>query len=198
MEPITLATSLATIVSLTADFVSSRRGDEAQTIDAYVDWLRREEHKELADMIGSNIDLSRSLQTLLAGQHAAVMSKLDELDKIFSAVARNLDGFAGIAAAVRPDAILSEQCISILRQIHDAGASFFVESKALRGTATPRYLIVDGKRDDLKISEPTFIKPDIDTLCALGLLTPDIWGDSVAFRITRTGYKLGTPTPPSP
>jgi hypothetical protein len=90
-----LAAAFATVVSLTADFVGSRRADESQTLDAYVDWLRRNEHKDLAERIDNSVALSQSLQTLLAGNHDAIMEKLVDLDKVLASVARNLSAFFG-------------------------------------------------------------------------------------------------------
>jgi hypothetical protein len=195
MDPLTFATSFSAVAGLLHDFVSSRQAGEAQSIDEYVDWLRRHEHQQLADAIAGNADLSRSIQTLLVGQHDAVMSKLNELDKIFASVARNLEDFAGIAAAVNPESLLSEQAVSVLRQINKAGASFFVESQSMRGTSDPHYIIIDGQRCDLEYTEPRFIKDDIDVLCALNLLRAEMWGDSISYRITRAGDKLGTLSP---
>lgn len=191
MDPttvLTFATSFGAIVGLMADFVSSRRAGESQTIDEYIDWLRRHEHQQLADAIASDSDLSRSIQTLLAGQHDAVMAKLAELDKVLSSVAQNFSDFAAIAAAVRPESLLSEQAISILRQMNQANASNFLELST-RGGDDFIFMDADGS---LQIEETRFIEDDLHTLCAFGLLIPDTnKNGSRIFKITRNGAKVG-------
>jgi hypothetical protein len=59
------------------------------------------------------------------------MKKLADLDKVLTSVAQNLSDFSEIAAAIRQDSYLSEQAVSILRQLNDANASVFIESPAL-------------------------------------------------------------------
>lgn len=189
MEPLAVATSFAAIVGLMADFVSSRRADQARTIDEYVDWLRRHEHRELADSIAANSELSRSIQTLLVGQHDAIMAKLADLDKVMTSVARNLTDFSGIANAVRRDSYLSGQAVSILQQMNAANASSFLEIGTLSGTD---FMFMDGPGGEMTIDEERFIESDLEMLCNLGflMLRHNNKGDRF-FVITREGAKIG-------
>jgi hypothetical protein len=189
MEPLTLATSFAAIVGLMADFVSSRRGSEAQTIDEYVDWLRRHEHQELADAIANNAELSQSIRKVLVGQHDAVMAKLVDLDKVLTSVASNLTDFTDIAKAVRKDSFLSDQAVSILRQMNAISASRFLEIKTLGGTF---FQFMSAPSGQVQTSDPRFIEDDLDTLCNLGLLLLSYNNQGARiFTITREGAKVG-------
>lgn len=189
MEPLTTASAFASIVGLLAIFKSEQRAEESETVEQYVDWLRRQEHEQLATLIQNNTLLSKSLQALLSQQHDEVMSKLHALDQVLSDVARHVKGFQEIAEAVTVQTFLSDQAVSILRQINEANSSKLIEIKTLSGTT---YQTLDGQKMVLTIGDPRFIEDDLNTLCELGLLRMDFGGaGSRLFLITRAGASVG-------
>lgn len=189
MEPLTTAAAFASIVSLLGLFKSERRADESATLDQYIDWLRRREHEQLADLIQGNTDLSHSLKSLLSQNHDEVMAKLHSLDQVLSEVASHLVDFKPIADAMAIQSRISDQAIQILHQLNEAEASRFMELKTFGGTS---YQIWDGKRGVIEITDTRFIEDDLATLCNLGLLMPDYGsrGDRF-FTITRAGAAVG-------
>ena len=159
MEPLTIASAFASIVSLLGIFKSERRAEESTTVDQYVDWLRRREHEQIANLIQNNAQLSHSLQALLSQQHDEVMAKLHSLAQVLSGVASHVAGFKAIADAMAVESRLSDQAISILRQLNEAQSSKFIEIK-IRSETT--YQAMDGQGKVLIIDAPRFIEDDLN------------------------------------
>jgi hypothetical protein len=187
MEPLSTATAFADVVSLVGQFISSRDNRTQATVAEYLEWLRRENHQELVALIEHNRALATALAALLKTNHHEVMEKLSELDKTLSGIASHFPDFAAVAVAVHPDSALSNQAVSILRQMNLAGASKFFESCTTGGDS---YHMADGKRGLIEITERRFVEDDLHTLCELGLLRSD-YTNARFFIITRNGAKVG-------
>ncbi len=91
---------------------------EGRDFDRYIDWLRRQEHKQLVDMILGNDQRAGSLRVLVEDQHGEVMVKLEELDKVLTDVASHFADFKPLANAVKVKAGLPDQAISVLQQLN--------------------------------------------------------------------------------
>jgi len=189
MEPTTLTTIFASAIGLLGVFKAEVRDREGRDFDAYIDWLRRQEHDQLVDLIVGNAELSRSLRTLVEDQHSHVMAKLAELDKVLSSVSRNIAEFQPLADAVIIESGLSDQAVSVLRQLNETDASRFLE---IRFDGGAEYTILERGKGNLEIDDPRFIEDDLLTLCDLGLLRLDYnsQGDRI-FVITRAGAAVG-------
>jgi len=189
MEPITIATAFGSIIGLLGVFKAEVSGRESQDYNAFVDWLRRQEHKQLVDLILRNQDISGSLRVLVEDQHGQVMAKLTGLDKVLSSVARNIADFQPLADAVRIQSGLSDQAVSVLRQMNEQNASTFVE---MRVRHSSEFTILDGDRGEVRIADPRFIEDDLLTLCELNLLRLSYSPKgSRIFVITRAGAAVG-------
>ena len=188
MEPITIATAFASIVGLLRVYKAEAQELEGRDFGKYIDWLRRQEHNQLANLIQGNTDLARSVRDLIEDQHREVMAKLDVLDKVLASVARHIDTFQPLAAVVGA-AQLSDQAVSVLRQMNKASASRFSENPSTRSGTTYAML---GAPGTVQVSEPRFIRDDLLTLCELGLLRLDHndRGGRI-FIITRAGAAVG-------
>jgi hypothetical protein len=163
---------------------------ELAVLDDFVDWLRRHDHAELAERVLDHPLLAKSLGGLVTAPHHEMVNRLRRLDKSLASVAAHVDGFEAVSTAVRIDCQLSEQSVSILRQLNDLAASAFIEYP-LFGRAAPRYVTFGGMGGDLKITDVRFIEDDIRTLCELGLLQEESFSQHRGFRITRAGAAIG-------
>lgn len=187
MEPITLATAFASIVGLLRVYKAEAQDLEGRDFGKYIDWLRRQEHNQLVDLIQGNADLASSVRDLIEDQHHEVMAKLESLDNVLASVARHIDVFRPLADVVRGSQ-LSDQAISVLRQLNEANSSRFFEITDSTGT---HYAMLDVS-GTVQVSEPRFISDDLLTLCEFGLLRLEhnSQGGRV-FVITRAGAALG-------
>ena len=96
MEPITVATAFASIVGLIRMYKAEVQEHEGRVFDGYIKWLRRQEHKQLVDLILGNDVLAQSVRDLIEDQHGEVMAKLESLDKIITGVARHIGTFQSL------------------------------------------------------------------------------------------------------
>ena len=186
MEPLTAATSFATIVGLLSNFKSERSGTQ---LSDFMEWLKDKRHEDVAQSIEQNQMLSIQLKSLLALNHQELVKRLDSLDSVLASVASHIEAFSSLATAVRSDSLLSDQVMSIVRQFVDSGAKEMWERKHLGGTD---YLFIDGS-GHLEIHEPRFIEDDLNALLELGIFRLDFGGKGTRkFIITRQALQLAS------
>lgn len=185
MEPITIATAFASIIGLIRMYKAEAQEHEGQDFDHYIEWLRRQEHKQVVDLLLGNDELTRSVRDLIEDRNGEVMAKLDALDKVLAGVARHIETFGPLANVVRASQ-LSDQAVSVLRQLNQANSSRFLD--IARGR---QYTMLDTS-GTVQVSDPRFIEDDLLTLCELGLLrlSHNNSGGRI-FTITREGAAVG-------
>jgi hypothetical protein len=187
--PLDYANALASVVGLLGLFKSEAKAAGQQTLDGYLEWLRQHGHQELVDLISANSDMTSAMSALLAGQHDQVMQQFAELNKVVAAVAAHVQGFTGIVASTNVSAVLSDQAISVLRQMNTAGAKDLYELGALSGIE----YMMDGSGGNLAVSDPRFIGDDLAVLVGLGCFRISNYssrGDPI-YSITRAGAEVG-------
>ncbi|AOH37501.2 hypothetical protein BGP89_09060 [Luteimonas sp. JM171] len=188
MEPITTAAAFASIVGLLSDFVSHRDTSDAKGFDDFMAWLSENRHEELRNLLQSNTTTTLSIKALFNESRQEIIDRLSSLDKSLASVASGIDLYRGLAASIHPEALLSEQAMSVLGQFYDSGASKLLEGKMMSGVIL---LFIDGKNGTVEFPEPRFIEDDLDTLLSLGLLglTHNGKGERV-FKFTRAAAVL--------
>ena len=187
MEPLTAATTFASIVGLLSNFKSERKSASDNEYQEFVQWLGDKRHKSLLDEITSNHLLGLGIKSLLSQNHDVVLQKLSALDETLLMLSSSIGGFKEITNAIAPNSELSEQAISIIDQLNNSGGSFFQELKMLGGTT---FHVMDGT-GHIEITEPKFIEDDLNQLVNSGLLIFDLSPKgSRNFRITRLTVKL--------
>ena len=167
MEPITGATTFATVVSLVADFVARREANETKDFDAFMAWLQEQRHEELRAQLQSSAGTVVSIKALLSESRTTILERLTSLDQMLSTVAASIPAFQDLAQLARPVVTLSHQAVSVLEQFYDSGASGLLESKRLDGVVLA---FLDGAGGSIQFDEPRFIEDDLTGLVKLGLL----------------------------
>jgi hypothetical protein len=172
MDPLTAATAFASIIALIADFKSQRHADSGDEFNDFTTWLAENRHEDLLKLVKQNYDTTLSIKALLATNRKVLEERLQLLDRALAGIASTLEGFAQLASAVRPDASLSSQGVSILKQFSSACASHALE---LKNFSAPHagFLFIDGSQGQIQFTEPQFIEDDLRSLVELGLLRPD-------------------------
>jgi hypothetical protein len=167
------ALTFATLVGLLSDFVSHRSAAERATLEEFVTWLSERRHEDLAALLRTTSTAAIGTKALLNETRDVLLSRLAAIDEALVKFASSVTGFATLATAVAPTAVLSDQAVDILRQIEAAGASKVLELHyGYEGTTTLVYLDAPGK-PAVSIPDPRFLDDDLNTLLALGLLRPD-------------------------
>lgn len=191
MEPLTMVSTFATIVSLLSIWKSERADSDPsqQTVDQYVEWLRRHEFAQLADALCENEAALSSISDLLTSNHEEVLEKLAVIENVVIDVAGQIGELRPLANAFGVASRISDQAVSLLRQMNDGETSSLLEVNSSSGR---QLLRLDGKGQSLNVSEPRFLNDDLETLCEFRLMRPDYnsKGDRI-FRITREGAVVG-------
>ena len=186
MEPIS---AFSTIVGLLAAWKSSADAHDEKGVSEYLEWLRRHDHGQIVSLITENKELLQALNGIIAWRHEDLVNRLNNLNQTLSAVARHVADFKPLANALDAPSQLSEQAVSILRQINDASASKVIEIKCRDGTT---YQTLDGQRKVITVTEERFIEDDLLFMCDLGLLRLSHGSaGSRIFSITRAGSYIG-------
>lgn len=121
MDPLTAAGTFATIVGLLSNFKAERSGTE---LTEFTTWLKEKHFEEFAGAIERNSMLSKELSNVLATNHSLLVERLSQLDSRIAQLASQFEGFGGLANALNSQPTLSEQAISILRQLVESGAEW--------------------------------------------------------------------------
>lgn len=190
MEPITAATSFASIVSLLGQYCSDHGAKEQTDFNDFIKWLQETQHQDLKELLEINTKATIGIKALLNEGRELLLEKINNLDNALAAYASILEGFSDLASAINPEVVLSSQALSILRQFETSGGSTMIQHKKIGGPIG--FLFLDGN-GQLEIEEPRFIEDDINILVELGLLRHDYNSNGESLYVyTRVASKLVT------
>jgi hypothetical protein len=188
IEPLMAATTFASIVGLIGQFRAERSGSEKAKFEEFELWLENNHRQDVLAALLGNTSAIEGIKEVMQEDNDVILKRLEGLDAAFTAFATNVRGFAQIAEGLNPNAVLSVQAVSILKQFELGGSSKILESGTFGG---PSYMFLDGDSGDLKFEEEQFLEDDLLTLVDLGLLRPDFNSKGgKMFRYTRVASQL--------
>lgn len=161
MDPLTAATTFATIVSLLADFKSQRQDNTGDEFNDFLLWLAKSQHDELKTLIQQNATTTIGIKALLNENKKALAEKLEQLDYKLALLMSKDSDFSNIVKGIRPVSVFSQQALELLQQIEESGASRAIEFYTSDGLAL---ICMDGDQHHLKYREPRFIEDDLKML----------------------------------
>ena len=187
MDLLTGATTFSTIIGLLCNFKAERSSGE---LSEFIQWLKDKRHEDVAVRIKDNLILTEQLAEILSINNEVLIQKLESLDELLTSIATQVESFSGLAKAIHPHAELSNQALSVLRQLVDSGAKLFMEHKMMTGEAN-EYKLMDGAYGSIHYDEPRFIDDDLDILVRLGLLRLEYASQgSRRFLVTREAIRF--------
>ena len=161
-----IASGFATIIGLLCNFKSEHRANEEQTTKEFEIWLQEKNHSEVLDYILENHKIMVGLEKLLSKDSKSIHQIMSSLNDNMILFSSKIDGLNDIANAINPSLSLSDQSISILKQLYDSGDNCFMEHINMRlGNS---YHIISGGQ--IKYDEPKFMGDDLRILVELELL----------------------------
>jgi hypothetical protein len=179
--------TFATIVGLICNFRQEKGEREALDHQKFVEWLGYHRHEDLKNLIVNTAALRTEVDNLLRSDHVQMLQKLDSITEILLTLLSRVDNFRGLAQAIAPNIELSEQAISILRQFIDSGGHELFYADYGNG----QFVLQMGNGAPIGITEPRFIKDDLDQLAALQLFSVSYNSDgNPIYVITRGGARL--------
>ncbi|MFQ2893585.1 hypothetical protein ACK3YL_08570 [Aeromonas caviae] len=187
MDPLTAAGTLATIVGLLSNFKAEQSGTE---LTEFTKWLKEKHYEDVASAIERNSTLSKELSKILATNHTDLVERLAQLDSRITQLASQFDGFGGLVNALNSKAVLSGQAISILRQLVDSGAEYFMEHKMFTGEPD-EYQLIGGSGGNITYADLRFIKDDLNSLVSANLVRLEFASKgSKKFFVTRAAAEF--------
>ena len=185
IDPLTAANTLATIVQLVGMFKQEHQDAKDANHQKFIEWLQYHRHEDVKNIICNTAVIQAEVTNLLRQDTATILAKLEVMNSTLATLASRIDGFQGLSKSLMPDAELSEQAISILRQaVASTSTTFVYEEDAASG-------FFEDQGDSLTFSEPKFVSDDMNILERCGLISQRD-GGSDAFKIygiTRAGTK---------
>lgn len=169
LDPLTAATTFATLVSLIFDFRSQHKELSENDYKKFLEWLSESRHDEIKSIVEQNQETVISLKAILNQDYTVISEKLNKIDSKLASLLSEDGLFSSLVKAIKPEYLLSEQAASILVQFESSQASEMLEvAMYAEGTL---YTFMDGLQGMLDCKEPRFIKDDLKQLVELGLLT---------------------------
>ena len=188
MDPLSIAGAFATIIGLICNFKNEKRTASENEYNAFEEWLIEKKRVQVIEYLKENSSLSESIKAFLNENNEIIITKLNSIDEIVSNIASNIEGLSEIIRAIKPNLGISEQCISLLKQLYESGASSFMEVKDRQN----KYLqLHDGGSGDIHFDEPRFLEDDLTTLVDYEFLRLEFIGsDSRVFHLTRQAVEF--------
>ena len=187
MDPLTLASAFATIVHLLGVYALEHKDVKGLDHQKFVEWLQYHKHEQLVTLICNTAAIQSEVDKLLRQDHALMMAKLDAIDTTLASLLSRVEGFGGLASAMVPSAQLSEQAISLLRQLIASK-----QRNLIFGEIQGGYILQPEGGEPFEYSDPLFLSDDIDTLERFGFLTRRESGDAYTkiYGITRAAAQF--------
>ncbi len=167
MDPLTAATSFASIVGLICNYMSEVRAASTDKHNDFILWLEENHHNEIKQLILGNRQIAAGLESMFRQSSESIMSRLDSLDRALTAIATQFDGFKDIATALNPTESLSQESIKIIEELHESGGSTLLEMH-FRGQTY--FQIMDGRGGNIVVEDERFLEDDLKRLCDLEFL----------------------------
>ena len=160
----------STILGLISIFKSERRATSDDEYKEFYEWLETKRHKTIIDEINTNHLLGLGIKNLLKQNHVVLLEKLERFDEVINIVISKIEGLGEISKAVAPDLELSDQALSVIKQLEASGGSLLTVMHAGGGSF---YFVIDCNEDadpKIEITEERFIEDDLNQLIQLGFL----------------------------
>lgn len=189
MDPLSAAGALATLVGLIGQYKSSRDAEAGKDFESFLTWLIQSGQNDLKSAIESNHTTAVSIKALLNVQRSDFVERLERIETALAGFASSVDGFETIAQASRPNAVLSEQALNILRFYETSKSGKLLELKVSGGVLL---MSLDGG-GNYAPEDQRFVQDDLDALQVLGLLSVSLnsKGGRI-FNFTRRAHHLVT------
>jgi hypothetical protein len=190
MDPLTAATTVATLVGLLSNFVSEGRARDADAWDQFRLELDSDKHQKLIDELNSNELLSRTIKQLLESQHDDLKQELEVINKSIASLV-SASALREITEALSPQDKLSKQAIGILLRMEKHQATYVVKKRnRISQSKKPGYSM-PGTGKMFYLDNERFAKDDFNTLVELRLLRLEYSSNgNEQFYITREASEL--------
>ena len=166
-----VVSTVSTILGLLSIFKSERRASSDNEFDEFLTWLVHKQHKHVVEEINTNHQLNLSIKMLLMQNHEKVIKTLSSVDNSLALLTSKIGGLSEITHALKPNIELSDQAVSIIKQLNLSGEGKFTE---LTRMSDGVYFFIDGNKGQIEIEEKRFVEDDLMQLVELSFLIDKI------------------------
>jgi hypothetical protein len=184
--PEPLSTTFATLVGLIVNYRQEKSAKEALDHQKFIEWLDYHKHEEIKNLICNTAALQNEVDKLLRADHAIIIEKLDAVNSTLASLMSQVAEFRGLALAMMPDSEISDQAISILRQLVESDSKFIIYADYVN-----MVMLQLQSGGPVEFTDQRFLKDDMNKLVGLGLLTPEYSDrETVLLHVTRNATRL--------
>lgn len=181
--------AFATIVGLINQYRSIQESRDSKDAKDFENWLNENRYSDVVDLLVSDSKTLSGVDELIKEDHEIFHQKLDAINMALAAFASTIPGFGIIAEAVIPNNGLSDQAISILKQMEDIEATSLLKSATFGGE---NLIVIQGNSGgEIVIEDKRFLTSDLTSLVKLDLLIESRNGKGQPlYTITREAVNL--------
>ena len=190
MDPLTISTTLATLVGLICNYRQEKGDREQLDHQTFIEWLEYHRHEEIKNLICSTYHLQSEVDALLREDSQRLTEKLNNIEEMLARLLSRVQGFAPVVHALHPGLELSSQALEVLSLFVSADADRLVVLHAPDGAKFALFPTSGGSAPTYKVREPRFLDDDVRALLQLGLIIQDHRADhggEPIFRLARPG-----------
>lgn len=176
------------VLALVALFRAEQSNAGAVKQQDFMEWLERHDFKQLRKQIEGNSIALNAIESMLLENRDAFAARFDNIDRLLASILSGIKEFKDVSVALRPEAQVAEQAISILRQFLDSGGDALIVNTNWGATSL---VFSRGNPHSVACQDPQFLRGDLSQLVEMRLLLPDGQNSDGApiYRATREGYE---------
>lgn len=186
MDPLTTANTLATIVQLVGMFKQECKDIKTSNQQEFIEWLQHHRHEDIKNLICNTAAIQNEVVNLLHQDNVTVLIRLEAINGALATLISQVEGFQGLSKLLTPNAGLSEQAISVLKQFATSGSKNFIYQELSEGV-----VFQPENGEPFSYTELRFLSDDIDSLERIGFITIRNIGNHglKIYGITRVGIR---------
>jgi hypothetical protein len=190
MDPVTISTTLATVVGLLCNYRQEKGDREQLDHRTFIEWLEYHRHEEIKNLICDTYHLQSEVDALLREDSRRLATKLNNIEEMLARLLSRVEGFAPVVESLHPGIELSAQALEVLSLFVTTESDRLVVLHAPDGPKFALFPATGGSAPTYRVPQPRLLDDDVRTLLELGLIIQDPRGDyggEPIFRLARPG-----------
>ena len=182
IDPVLASQTFATIVGLICNYKQDHAANQT-----FIQYLEQHRFDDIKNAIAGTQAIQDAVNQLLREDHAQILAKLNLINDVLTQVLSKVSGFEVLAQQLGSGATISPQALTIL-------IVFFRSNAEQIALLDPPQLILSPRGSGIPVSEPRFLKDDLNTLESFGLIRLEYENGRPFYSLTRPGAEFAKHT----
>jgi hypothetical protein len=178
IDPILASQTFATIIGLICNYKQEHAANQT-----FVQYLEQHRFDDIKNAIAGTQAIQDAVNQLLREDHAQIVAKLNLINDVLTQVLSKVTGFEVLAQRLGTGTTISPQALTIL-------IIFFRSNAEQIALLDPPQLILSPHGGGVPISEPRFLKDDLNVLESFGLIRLEYENGRPFYSLTRPGAEF--------